>query len=151
LGQKRYKQEDQPVEYQISMTRKTYETLCLDLEMWGDYFAVPGRVVLNGSLRSSGVGSPGVTTSGTFKGEGAAISKYYKLALHALMTHARVHKTKATIDLRFLEKEEIEALLFAAREAPIRGPQKRSFNRIAKATNEFRELPEMVRLALAVD
>jgi len=140
------------VTYKVEMTRKTYDGICAYLQTWGGFYSQPTiTMVLRGSVRGGakkGVATGLVVEGDTGWGDPQAIAKRFNTALCGL-GRADVHQTKAVVDLRDLSDEQLEAFQFAAEAARLKPQQVRALKRIEAAAREFKQLPPLVRIALA--
>jgi len=141
------------VTYRIEMTRKTYDGICSYLQGWGDFYASSEiTVVLRGSIRSNrhaGGGATGLVVGSRMGlGDPKAISKRFNTARIGL-GRAHVGKNTVTVDLRELTDPELDALQFAASSAKLKPQQTRALVRIENTAREFKQLPPLVRIALA--
>lgn len=134
------------VNFKLSMPRKTYDGLCRYLDHWGQIYGQANAAVLRGSLRKgvSKVKCGAVATDVDAKD----LSRTYGSALGALR-RAVVKTDVAVVDLRNLSEEESAALHFVYGTAKLLEQQYRALDRLYEESRIFRELPEMVRVAIA--
>lgn len=136
--------------YHVSMTRKTFDGLCSYLQSWGQIYSQPGAVPLRGSFRSIRNGGSAVVRGETTLGSALDVSRLFNTALCGL-GRSRVLKNQATVDLRDLTEEEVEALAFVAKHVRLKAQQTKALTRILDALIEFVEMPAMLRLAIAAE
>jgi hypothetical protein len=134
-----------PYKYEVDIPRSTFDGLARFLQEWGRIYSQPNAVVLRGSLNK-----PFEPVAAQFyePGGAAKLADTYAMAANAL-GRCKVMKEKAVLDLRVLEDEEMIALEVVWQVAHLRPPQTRALKRVAEDSVRFRELPEMVRIALA--
>jgi hypothetical protein len=136
--------------YQIDIPRQTFDGLCAFLQNWGEVYSQPGAMVFKGTMRSHrrhGKGSAFIHKD-TGEGDANAVAIRFNTALCGL-GRSSVRKNDAILDLRDLNEEEMDAMLFVTQNAVLKAQQTRAMNRVAKGIQEFMALPAMVRIALA--
>lgn len=136
--------------YRVQMTRNTFDGLCAFLNRWSTIYAMPGAVILRGSVRSERQGrrATAVVDTLTGLGDAASLAKRYNTALCGL-GRSKVTKNYAVVDLRDLTELELDAILFVAKCAVLKPQQKKAVERIQKEMDEFLKMPAMMRIAIA--
>lgn len=132
--------------YEVEIPRTTFDGLVAFLQQWSRIYSEPNAVVLRGSLRDPF--GPIANALVSIEGGAQRLADYYNMAANAL-GRSKVTKTKAILDLRDLDDEEIDTLTIVTQVAPLRGAQVRALTRVSLEASSFRSLPDMVRVALA--
>lgn len=142
------------MQYKISMTRKTYDTLVRYMSQWGSLYKLPGVTsVLAGSLRKGALEkkcAQAFVDSTTGLGDAKALALRFDCAAHGL-GRAHVTSTVVKLDLRDLLAEEIDALVLMSRIANVKGMQAKALIRIRELLKEFRDLDPLTRLAIMAE
>lgn len=138
--------------YKVEMTRKTYDGICAYLQTWGSFYAQPTvTMVLRGSIRGGakkGIATGLVVEGDVGWGDPKAVARRFNTALGGL-GRAIVKKDSAVVDLRDLSDPQLEAFQFAAKSAALKPQQTRALKRIEEVAVQFKQLPPLVRIALA--
>ena len=146
--------EEIPVEYRITMTRKTFDALVSYMTRWSVLYSLEGVTsVLAGSVRKSALPKgekTGFLLGDTGISDAKSLAKRFEGALHGL-GRAHVTATLVKIDLRDLLEKEIDSLIVVGRIANLKGMQRKALERIEAAISEFKQLPPLVRLACMAD
>jgi hypothetical protein len=135
--------------YGVTMPRKTYNDICAALQKWSAIYALPGAVVMRGSLRGSSGGiADGVIDSGIWGGGADMLAQHYQLALRAL-GRAKVALNLVLLDLRDLSDDELDSILLVTQCIRLQPGQAQVLDRLSALIHDFVELPAMVRVALS--